>query len=257
MSIRRILCLCCIALLLPMAAPAADQAEMKAQLETILKENPSLILDVLRAHSEEVLGIVQEGSNIRRERAMIEEWKEQIKNPVKVDQTGRHVRGNAKGDIQVVEFSDFQCPYCGRGSVVVKELMAKYPGRVGVTFHHLPLKMHNQAEIAARCFEAAMLQDPEKAWKLHDAMFGDRETLSKDGEKWILEQAGKIGLDTKKLAKDAKSSAVSKVLEKDKEQAKKLDINGTPTFVVNGVVVGGAVPLEDFDKLLKLEGVLK
>ena len=175
---------------------------------------------------------------------------EQFKNPVQVDTTGNPVRGPANAKITLVEFSDFQCPYCKRGQETAEQVMKAYPNDVKFVFKHLPLGFHPQARPAAKATVAAMRQG--KFWEMHDALFDNQDKLN---EALYLEQAKKLGLDIEKFKKDMASPETEAYVKKDEEAAKKLGIGGTPSFVVNGIEVRGAYPVDHFksiiDRLLK------
>jgi protein-disulfide isomerase len=103
---------------------------------------------------------------------------------------------------------------------------------------------------AAKRFEAIALQSSEKAFKFHDEVFQNQQKLQ-GGEKYLDEVAKKVGADMARMQRDMESSAVRARIEADVEEAKKLEIRGTPGFVLNGVVVRGALPLAHFEQILE------
>lgn len=170
----------------------------------------------------------------------------QFKNPVKIDAGSSPVKGPAAAKITIIEFSDFQCPFCKRGKDTMAEVLKKYPNDVKVVFKHLPLAFHDKAEPAARASMAAGKQG--KFWEMHDALFDNQAQL---GAEFFLDQAKKLGLDVEKFKKDMDADDVTEQIKKDKDLADKNGISGTPGFFVNGVAVRGAYPLSHFDMIIQ------
>lgn len=178
----------------------------------------------------------------KEEEASIEE---QFKNPVKVEIGSSPVRGSADAPVTIVEFSDFQCPYCSRGKSVMEEVLKSYPGKVKVVFKNLPLPFHPEAEPAAIAALAAGKQG--KFWEMHDLLFDNQAELSSAK---YLEFAGKLGLDLNKFKDDLDSAEVKKLVKDDAELASSLGVRGTPGFFVNGVQVKGARPAAYFNTII-------
>ncbi len=175
---------------------------------------------------------------------------EQFKNPIKVDVGSSPVKGPAGAKITIVEFSDFQCPYCQKGSDVMEQVLKAYPNDVKLAFKHLPLPFHQNAKPAAAASWAANKQG--KFWEFHDALFANQNNLTPE---FFTQTATKLGLNLEQFKKDSASPEAEAAVKADSDIAQKLGIGGTPAFVVNGVQVNGAYPLEHFksiiDRLLK------
>ena len=169
----------------------------------------------------------------------------QFKNPVKIDLANAPTIGPANAKITIVEFSDFQCPFCSRGAKTVKEVMKAYPNDVKVAFKNLPLPFHQQAVPAAKAALAAGKQG--KFWEMHDVLFENQQNLT---DELFVAQAGKLGLNVEKFKTDMASEEIAKQIEADKALAEKQGIQGTPFFYVNGVAVRGAYPAEHFKKIV-------
>jgi protein-disulfide isomerase len=170
---------------------------------------------------------------------------EQFKNPVKVDVGNSPVKGPKDAAITIVEFSDFECPFCTRGDNTVKEVMKNYEGKVKIAFKNLPLSFHKNAEPAARAALAAGKQG--KFWEMHDALFANQKSL---GDAFYTKTAEGLGLDMTKFKADMASEELKNSIKADMKQAEELGISGTPGFVVNGVMVKGAYPYEHFAKII-------
>jgi protein-disulfide isomerase len=180
------------------------------------------------------------------EQAESKKMEEQFKNPVKVDVGDSPFKGPKDAKITVVEFSDFQCPFCTKGKAIVDELVKMYPKDVKVVFKNLPLvDLHPQAKPAAKAALAAGKQN--KFWEMHDFLFDNQKSLS---DAFYPEAAKAIGLDVTKFNTDFASAEIEKSVEADLAQAKSLNVQGTPNFFINGVNLRGAYPIEEFKKII-------
>lgn len=170
---------------------------------------------------------------------------EQFKNPVKIELGSSPVKGPANAKVTIVEFSDFECPFCKRGRDIMAQVMKMYPNDVRVVFKHLPLDFHAKAEPASRAAFAAGKQG--KFWEFYNALFDNQNKLS---DAFYDEQAKALGLNMEKFKADMNSEEAKKAVQADKELASKNGIQGTPAFFVNGIGVRGAYPPEHFKKII-------
>ena len=168
------------------------------------------------------------------------------------------VLGKDSAVITVVEFSDFQCPFCNRGANTVKKLQEKYPKDVKVVFKHYPLPFHKQAPAAHKAAMAARDVGGEEAfWKMHDKFFANQKAMKgKNGDafvNWATGFATDIGLDAAKFKKTYKENddKYQKVIDRDMALGKELAVRGTPHFFVNGERVKGAKGLSAFEAIVK------
>lgn len=215
-------------------------------IEKVLQERPDLILDILRRNSEAVLDIAQQGSNLRRKNNLEAQWKEDLKKPKDVKISGRPVLGPKDAKVKVVAFSDFTCHFCEQASKNVDKLLKEYPEDICLVFKHLPLDEKGPGGVASQYFVAIAQQDEGKAWDFYREMFANREKLLAEGEPFIKKTVSEMNIDTKRLQKDLKSKYVQEILKEDEKDAQKLGVEGTPYFLVNDLVVRGALPLELF-----------
>jgi protein-disulfide isomerase len=150
-------------------------------------------------------------------------------------------KGSASAPVTIVAFSDFQCPFCSRVLGTLDKLEKDYPGKIRIFFKHNPLPFHSDAMPAAQAAVAAEMQG--KFWPMHDKLFANQQKLKRpDLEKYAQE----IGLDVAKFKKDIDAPATKKRIEDDLELAKKLGVQGTPNFFIDGRPIRGAVPYEQF-----------
>lgn len=170
---------------------------------------------------------------------------EKLKKRVDVKFDGAPVKGNAAAKITIVEFSDFQCPFCKRVLPTVDQVMKEYEGKVKLAFRHNPLPFHPNATPAAKAAMAAHKQG--KFWEMHDKLFnGQQDLTDKNFKKW----AGELKLNVAKFEKDMKDPAVAKEIEDDASFARANGAGGTPSFFVNGVILVGAQPFEKFKEVI-------
>jgi protein-disulfide isomerase len=146
------------------------------------------------------------------------------------------VRGDRKAPVTVIEFSEFQCPFCARAVPSVKELEANK--NVRVVWKHLPLPFHANAMPAALAAEAAREQG--KFWEMHDRLFSNQAALS---DAVYVQYARDLGLDVKRFQESLQSPRLRARVQEDLAAAASAGVTGTPTFVVNGEVVVGSAGL--------------
>lgn len=230
----------------PRAAGQVTEEALPRLLEKALREHPDIVLDVLRRNSEAVLDIAQQGSNMRRKRNLETQWREDMKAPKSVRLEGRPVLGPPKAKVRIVAFSDFTCHFCQQASRTVDALLQEYGKDVSLVFKHLPLDDKGPGGQAAAYFVAVAQQSEEKAWKFYKALFADRDRLVSEGEEFLKKTARGLDVDMKRLARDMRGKKVSDILAEDQQDAQKLGVEGTPYFLVNNLVVRGALPLDLF-----------
>ena len=140
------------------------------------------------------------------------------------------VRGKGTAKLTLVEFSDFQCPYCAKARPLIDELMKAYPQDVNFVYKEYPLtSIHQNAMIAAKAHIAAGLQG--KYWEMHDRLFENRAQL---GEDKVRDIARALGLDMDRFEKDLQSDEVSRRVSEDVQLAKQMGVRGTPTIFLDG-----------------------
>ena len=141
-----------------------------------------------------------------------------------------HAQGNLDADLVIVEYGDYQCPYCGAAYPILKELMKEFGSEIKFVFRNFPLsEMHEYARAAALAAEAANLQG--KFWEMHDAIYENQEDLN---DAFLIELAEKLKLDIPKFKKDIDSTELADRVDADFESGVVSGVNGTPSFYVNG-----------------------
>ena len=168
---------------------------------------------------------------------------------IEVRLDGDLVRGASDGVVYVVEFSDYQCPFCKRVQPTLSELLAKYPDRVRFVFRDFPLEqLHPQAFRAAEAARCA--QDQGKFWEYHDILF---EEAPKAEENDLKRYAEQVGLDREKFTSCLFQNVHHQAVQQDVDEGNRLGLDGTPAFFINGRFLSGAQPLEEFVRVIDEE----
>ena len=158
------------------------------------------------------------------------------------------IRGSESAKVTIVEWADFQCPFCVRVHPTLEKIAEEYGDKVRFGFKHLPLSMHTKARAAHQASEAAHRQG--KFWEMHDRIFANPKDLS---EETYLRYANEIGLDIEKYKSDFSSSSVRKTIDADLAKARELGVSGTPSFFLNGRFLSGAQPYGAFARVIDEE----
>lgn len=158
-------------------------------------------------------------------------------------------RGPASAPVTIVEFGDFQCPYCKKAESSVQTVLEQHPHDVRIVFRNLPLtQIHPNAKVAA---EAAVCAERQgKFWEMHDAMYADQSALTADALKAT---AKRLGLNPERFSTCLGDGASAAALDADAKAAAELGLSGTPYFFINGRPIDGNVPLENFESIIAEE----
>jgi protein-disulfide isomerase len=158
---------------------------------------------------------------------------------------GRPSLGPKDAPVTVVEFGDFQCPFCKRAEGTLKAMREKYGDKVRLVFMDFPLSFHNHAMQAANAARCA--QEQNKFWPYHDALFADQSKLAPADLKAT---AKKLGLNTKEFDACFDKGKYNAAISKDVAEGRKLEVSGTPTFFIDGRQLVGAQPLPKFEEII-------
>jgi protein-disulfide isomerase len=242
---------------------AAQAGEITGdELANALRTNPNVLIEAIKANRKAIFDIMNQTAGEEQARTQKEAaeaaqkaYEDTFTNPLKpaIDAKTR-IRGAIDAKYTLVEYADFQCPYCAAGYKTVAELRRKHGNNLRFIVKHLPLPFHPQAMPAAQWFEAVAIQSPEKAWKFHDILFENQDKLGFD---FYRKTAKDLGIDVKKCERDAESQAVKDRIAADMAEAQKYGFDGTPGFLLNGVPVKGAYPLAHFEDIIKKLNVTK
>jgi len=207
----------------------------------VIEENPDKVFDVITKHAQQEALNRRKNASGREKNAL----EAQFKNPLKPSTSNRPFLGPKNAPVTIVEYSDFQCPFCSKAHPTITRVLKEYKGKVKLIFKHLPLDFHPEALPAAKATVAAGNQG--KFFEFHDELFENQRKL---GKGFYLEVAKKLKLNVSKFKTDMNSAETLKVIEEDKKEASKMGISGTPGFIINGVALKGAYPFEQFKTII-------
>lgn len=140
-----------------------------------------------------------------------------------------HVQGDIEAPIMLVEYGDFECPYCGKAYTAVKEIQKRLGNQLCFVFRHFPLPQHAHAEHAAEAAEASGAQG--KFWEMHDYLFEHQQDLS---DRHLFNDAQALGLDTARFTSEMEQGIYTSQIEEDLESGELSGVEGTPAFFING-----------------------
>jgi protein-disulfide isomerase len=220
--------------------------ENKAQLsgQTLEQTKPRIVAYLKQQKAE------------TRRGAFLEELKGKYKTAVtlrppvvEVATAGRPEKGGgAKAPVTIIEFSDYECPFCGRAEQVIGKVMETYGNKVRLVFRDFPLPMHSDARPAAEAANCANAQG--KFWEYHQKLFANQSAL---GEDKLKSYAEALGLDGAKFAQCLQEKPFRAAIDKDIADGAKVGVSGTPAFFINGRMLSGAQPFEKFKEVIDEE----
>lgn len=225
-----------------------------SQVEDAYAQNASFFASMSPHEARERLRLdLENQTRMRQYRAGVEElrkkWQVVLRLPAPEPESddGSPVKGAAKAAVTIVEFSDFECSFCAQVQDTLKQIMDRYGGDVRLVFKHLPSEGQRQSLPAARAAYCAGQQ--ERFWQFHDALFAAREL----SPPVFGEIAAKLGLGREKFAACMSAEASRTAVVRDIELAKRYRIDSTPSFLINGKLVKGALTLAEFQNLIERE----
>ncbi len=165
------------------------------------------------------------------------------------------IKGNPNAKITIVEYSDFQCPFCGRWARdTYPQILQTYGDKVKIVFKHLPLPFHQFAQKAAEAAECAGKIGGAKAfWAMHDKLFQVGQPQGRLDIASLKQFAKEIGLDEKRFSQCIDTGETAQIVMQDTDESQRLGVRGTPTFFINGIPVRGALPFEAFKQVIDQE----
>ena len=153
-------------------------------------------------------------------------------------------KGPANAKVTIVEFSDFQCPFCSRVNPTMEQIAKQYPNDVRMFFRHNPLPFHQDAPLAAEAAVAAEAQG--KFWQMHDKLFANQQQLDRPA---LEKYAQEVGLNMAKFKADTDAQKFKSAIESETKEGQAVGVNGTPAVFINGRKISGAYPFETFKKI--------
>ncbi|MBD2515541.1 thioredoxin domain-containing protein [Nostoc sp. FACHB-973] len=228
-----------IYLLLVWSLPAQAASRIDPQLE-------QQVLQIIREHPEAIIESVQVFQQQQQQKLnqVRQEFLQDLKTNPQTVIGESPTTGSTNSKTLLLEFSDFECPYCAEAHKILKQLLAKYPDKLKLVYKNLPLtSIHSQALPAAAAAWAAYQQG--KFWEYHDALFTNQKKL---GEALYLDIAKNLNLDLAKFKRDQNLAVPA--ITKDVQLAQKLAVAGTPFFVISSPSISRVVELSDIENIL-------
>ena len=238
-----------VCLIAGLGAAACSRDPSPEALQRTLSAHPEVLTAAIKAHPTEFMQAVNaafQASQAAQQQASADRIESEFRNPRRPDLAGRVSLGNPAAPVTIVEYTDFECPYCRQSVAVMHQLLARYQGKVRLVVKQTPLEMHPNAMPAALMFEALALQDGAKAFRFYDLMYAEQERLKKEGQPFVTEAARLVGADVPRALRDQQSEAVKARVAADLAEGQGFGFTGTPAFVVNGVALEGAHPADNF-----------
>ena len=229
----------------------------RAHVEEAYKQNASFFASMSPDEARERLRLdLENQARMKHYRTGLEalrkKWSVKLSFPppefvTELDDGVSPVKGSAKPLVTIVEFSDFECPYCSEVQTTLKQVLENYGENVRLVFKHMPLEGHRNSLPAARAAYCAAEQD--RFWEFHDALFALRNLSPAVFE----EIAGDLGLGMAKFRTCLDSEQSRTAVVKDIEAARLFRIESTPSFIVNGKLIKGALSFAEFQKIIERE----
>jgi protein-disulfide isomerase len=190
---------------------------------------------------------ISAGETLSRVILIIDRYFQQGEKPAELPVDGAPTRGSPNAPVTIVEFSDFECPFCKRALPVLDEVLKKFDGKVKLVFKHYPLVQHKNAMQGAIAAVAAMNQG--KFWEMHDLLFQNQQNLSREG---ILELGKKLGLDMQRFERNLDDPSLRAYVKADMDLARKASVHATPSFFINGHLLHGSKRFENYRDYIEL-----
>ncbi len=219
------------------SAQAVIDPKLEQTVLDIIRQNPEVVIESVQAYQKQ---------QQEQQKQALQSFALELKTKPQTIIADSPTTGSRSQKTILLEFSDFQCPYCQKAYETVEEFIAKHQDEVTLVYKHFPLSsIHPQALAAAKASWAAQQQG--KFWPYHNALFEQQDKL---GEDFYIELAENLDLDIEQFERDRNSRNADVAIAEDMELAVKIGIQGTPLFVLNGQVFSGAIPLSVLEEAL-------
>lgn len=247
-------------------------APSAGQLKKVMEENPDILYAAMKKDPAQFMDVINQVAESARGQKENQQFEEGFKNPMKAEiDEKRTFDGDMSAKVTIVEYSDFQCPYCSRGHETMKQVLKAFPGQVRILFKNYPIeRIHPQAMRISQYYEAIGTTDKSKASQFKSMIFSNQEKFNpSEAERKIKSQdelmkkynarveadlqkmVKELGLNAAEVKKVADSDAVRELISKDQEEAQNFGFTGTPGYLVNGVPVRGAYPFDTFKMVIE------
>lgn len=228
----------------------ARASNLQEEIRTVLKQHPELVLEVIKQNQDQVLGMLQNAARERNRRVWRKRVAQELKKPFHPKLApGRPYLGPENAPYTAVDYSSFLCGYCARGERTLRRFAAKHPQKVRLLMKHVA--RGDLAKKIALYFEAVGRQDSDKAWKFSEMVFANQKKVRKEKTALLQKFVKKLGVDQKRLFQDLADPELKARVKADTAEHEAFGFHSTPTFLINGVSVRGALPLAAFEEVLE------
>jgi protein-disulfide isomerase len=232
---------------------AKSAAPTDAEIQKVYDDNKAQLKgQTLEQVKPRIVEFLKQQKGAERQQAFLEELKGKYKTTialkppkVEVSTAGRPARGGDEhAPVTIIEFSDYECPFCKRAEATVKKVLATYGDKIRFVYRHYPLEFHATARPAAEASACAAAQG--KFWEYHDKLFASSDLT----EAKLKALAGEVGLDQAKFDDCFAKKQFKDDIDKDMADASSVGVTGTPAFFINGRMLSGAQPFEKFKEII-------
>jgi protein-disulfide isomerase len=236
---------------------ASPDQQFQDRVRSTLKAHPEIVYDAIKARPAEFMAFadsvarsVRGGNQGRSATDEARRIDAEFAAPKHPSLDHRIAFGAVNAPVTIVEYTDFECPFCREEAPVLVELMKKYGDRVRLVVKQTPMDFHPHAMPAALMFEAIVRQDAAKALRFYDLMYAKQERFASEGDAFVNNAAREVGADLARAQRDAASPEIGARVASDLDEARRFGFNGTPGFLINGVSLEGAYPLAAFERII-------
>ena len=236
---------------------ASSDQQFQERVRSTLRAHPEIVYDAIKARPAEFMAVVDSvarsvrgGNTARSATDEARRIDAEFAAPKHPSLDHRIAFGAVNAPVTIVEYTDFECPFCREEAPVLVELMKKYGDRVRLVVKQTPMDFHPHAMAAALMFEAIVRQDAAKALRFYDLMYAKQERFASEGAEFVNHAAREVGADFARAQRDAASPEIRARVASDLEEARRFGFNGTPGFLINGVSLEGAYPLAAFERII-------
>ena len=256
--IWRIVRCCCATIAASGALACGTREPSSEQIQALLVRKPEILYAVIDSHPAEFMAAVDRAARasqgVRQAQAARSDSlriKDELQHPKRAVIDHRAVLGNPRAPITIVEYTDFECPFCRRERDVLAELFKHYGDSIRLVVKQMPVtELHPHAMDGALMFEAVARQNPNSAYKLYDDLYEHQERFARDGQRYLEQAIARIGVDVPRALRDQRSDALRAVVAADMAEGRAFGFTGTPGFLINGVSLEGTHPAEAFERII-------
>lgn len=223
-------------------AHAITNEELETALVKLLEKKPEILFNVMANNSIEFIDTITKASENARTQKLHQQWDTDLKTPKNLELINRPIHGNVTAKQTIVGYSDFLCSYCAQAAQTIEALLKK---RKDVKFIFKGIPTNDASRTAMKWFYLLYEKDSKKAWQFHDSIFANQKAFSQNHMPVIHELAKRLNYNPAELERELKErdKELNARIDTDIKELAKLELTGTPNFIINDLVLKGAYPL--------------